>query len=552
MTYWKALAVSLLALCVLAIVGAAAWTWRAFYTNEGPSRVEIDLAGAALSVAIPLRARRQTDPLAPSEEHLQEGQDEFLTYCSRCHGVDGSGRTPMGRHLYPRVPDLRGPRVQGFTDGEIHWIIEHGIPLTGMPGWRRPQESAIHPWRLVLYVRSLRGLTPAQKSTQTETAATAHYVGSKACQRCHAAIYARWIRTPMANVVRDPRQHPHAILADFAHKPAFVTFTRKQIAFVYGSIWKQNYFTKIGNLYYPLPAKWDIAKHEWLPYLVQPGEDWWEGYYPLDDAKRPTLPLCDGCHSVNLDVRAYQAEGVEKVTEWNVGCERCHGPGSEHVKHPSADDIIDPARLDYVDADNTCIQCHVQGRALQNPIGGQYYDWPVGFRMGLHLQTLWRLQPERLGITDYYYYADGTAHKNRMQGNDFVQSLMYRHGVTCFDCHDVHGTKHRFELRRPVNAICLDCHGPGSPNGPYEPTLEQHTHHAAGSPGSRCVACHMPAIETELVPGASAHAHTFRFITPAMTRKYGIPNPCTSCHKDKSNHWATRRLARWFSPWRME
>ena len=38
------------------------------------------------------------------------------------------------------------------------------------------------------------------------------------------------------------------------------------------------------------------------------------------------------------------------------------------------------------------------------------------------------------------HFADGPANKNRMQGNDFVQSLMYRRGVTCFSCHDVHGT----------------------------------------------------------------------------------------------------------------
>ncbi|HLI29757.1 MAG TPA: cytochrome c3 family protein, partial [Terriglobia bacterium] len=382
--------------------------------------------------------------------------------------------------------------------------------------------------------------------------ASLHYVGSKSCEPCHASIYARWKRTPMANVVRDPRKHPHAILADFSNPPSFVNFTKDQIAFVYGSIWKQNYFTKVGNLYYPLPAKWDIQEHKWLPYLVQKGDDWWEPYYPLDDKKRPTLPLCDGCHSVNLSVSAYTAEDVEKVTEWNVGCERCHGPGSEHVKHPSADNIINPARLDYVDANDTCIQCHVQGRPLHYPIDGRYYDWPVGFKMGLHLQNYWRLEPHMLGQTNYYYYADGTAHKNRMQGNEFVQSLMYRHGVTCFDCHDVHGTDNPFELKKPPDKMCSVCHAPDSENGPYTSTIEAHTHHKLGSPGSRCIACHMPKIETELVPGAFVHAHTFRFITPAMTEKYGIPNACISCHKDKTDEWATKWLKRWYSPWRME
>ncbi len=552
MRVWKVLAIVLLAVVLLGALGTAWWIWRAFYTNRGPSRLEVSVARTALQLAIPPSARREKDPLEATSGNLAQGRNNFLTYCSRCHGVNGSGRTPMGRHLYPRVPDLRRAATQSLTDGEIHYIIQHGVPLTGMPGWRRPQESAVHIWPLVLYIRSLRPLTREEKAEQAKSAGRAHYVGSEACAKCHASIYERWKKTPMANVVRDPQKDPNAILADFSHKPSFVTFTKNQIAFVYGNIWKQNYFTKVGNLYYPLPAKWDIGEHKWLPYLVQPGDDWWERYYPLDDMKRPTLPLCDGCHSVNLDLHAYWTAGVEKVTEWNVGCERCHGPGSEHVKRPSADNIINPAQLDSVEANDVCIQCHVQGRPRSSPIHGQYYDWPVGFHVGLRLRDFWQLEPHRLGVTNYYYYADGTAHKNRMQGNDFVQSLMYRHGVTCFDCHDVHGTKHRFELRRPVATMCLECHGPGSPNGPYTATIEEHTHHPPGNPGSRCVACHMPKIETELVPGAFAHAHTFRFVTPAMTEKYGIPNPCITCHKHKTNQWATSWLDRWYSPWRMD
>ena len=52
---------------------------------------------------------------------------------------------------------------------------------------------------------------------------------------------------------------------------------------------------------------------------------------------RPSA-LCDGCHSVNYDIK------TKTVTEWNVGCEKCHGPGSEHVKHPTSANIVNPAR----------------------------------------------------------------------------------------------------------------------------------------------------------------------------------------------------------------
>jgi formate-dependent nitrite reductase cytochrome c552 subunit len=74
-----------------------------------------------------------------------------------------------------------------------------------------------------------------------------------------------------------------------------------------------------------------------------------------------------------------------------------------------------------------------------------------------------------------------------------------------------------------------------------------------GSAGSQCVACHMPKIETTIAD-VKVSAHTFAFISPAMTDKYKIPNPCTSCHNDKSTQWATQALRRWpeRSPWRVD
>ncbi len=533
------------------VIGAAlagSVVWRAFRSADGPPRWENALARTVRHLAIPAAQRRRLNPLETTAANLAAGREEFLARCARCHGVDGGGRTPMGQRLYPRVPDLRLASTRNLSDGELHYIIAHGVPWTGMPGWRRPTpESAIDLWRLVLYVRSLRRLSAPEQNEQARTLAAAHYVGSQACAKCHAAIYQRWRKTPMANVVRDPRADPGAIAPGFAANRVS-PFTRAQVAFVYGGIWKQRYFTKIGGDYFPLPVQWDFARPQWLPYFVTIGEDWWAGLYPPDNMRRPTGPLCDGCHSVGYDIRAKQP------AEWNVGCERCHGPGSAHAARPAPDNILNPARMDYVAANDVCIQCHSQGRPLTNPIEGKYYDWPVGFRVGLRLRDFWKLEGHTLGQTNFYYFADGTAHKNRMQGNDFVQSMMYRRGISCMDCHDAHGTANYAELRAPAESLCLECHGPGSPNGPRAATLELHMHHRPGAPGGRCVDCHMPGIETEGVPGAYVHAHTFRFIAPAMTGKYGIPNPCTSCHTRKTTAWATAAIRAWRgrSPWRLE
>ncbi|HXE30717.1 MAG TPA: cytochrome c3 family protein [Terriglobales bacterium] len=535
------------AFVLLALLGAAALRWHGLRATATPSRLEARTARAIRDFAIPGDERHKTNPDAGDAAALEQGREMFLARCATCHGVDGRGSGAVGAYLYPRAPDLHSAPTQALSDGELHYIVEYGVPLTGMPAMPGPADAAAaQSWKVVAYLRSFGGTSPT--AVAAAAIVPAHYTGSAACQPCHAAIYEHWKKTPMANVVRDPRAHPEAVLPDLRTVPGGA-FTEAEVALVYGSIWKQRYFTKVGDNYYPLPLQWDVAHRKWLPYHVpNTGADWWAEHYPPGNRQRPTGPTCDGCHSVNYNLQTHQ------VTEWNVGCERCHGPGSEHVAHPTAANIVNPDRLDTAANTDTCVQCHSQGRPLASPIQGMYYDWPVGYRVGRQLQDYWTLEDHTLGQTTFTHFADGTARKNRMQGNDFVQSVMYRRGITCATCHDVHGTANPAQLRAPAQQLCLECHGPGSPNGPHTVSLEAHTHHAAGSAGSECIACHMPRIATQGVPGAFVRSHTFRFIPPAMTGKYKIPNPCTTCHADKSTSWATQQLLSWqtASPWRME
>ena len=379
----------------------------------------------------------------------------------------------------------------------------------------------------------------------TLSAQPSAYVGSKSCQPCHASTYARWSKTRMANVVVDPKLHPEAIIPDLSKPDPLLTFKKEDIAFTYGSKWKQRYFQKVGDDYFPLPAQWDVTNKVWRAYNVKAGTDWWTAHYPAANNQRPTGPLCDGCHSVNYNPQ------TKTVTEWNVGCEKCHGPGSAHTKGPSRANIVNPARLSSNHASDVCIQCHSQGRPLTNPIAGRYYDWPVGFDVTKNLADFWELEEHKLGETTFTHFPDGTAHKNRMQGNDFVHGAMYTHGVTCSSCHDPHGTPNNADLLKPASTVCLTCHGPNSPNGPRTPTIEQHTRHKAGSTGNECIGCHMPKIE-QTIADVNVRSHTFRFIPPSLTDQHKMPNSCTSCHTDKSPAWAREELKKWptLSPWR--
>ncbi len=371
------------------------------------------------------------------------------------------------------------------------------------------------------------------------------FTGSAACRDCHLDIYERWQGTLMANVLVDPRERPDAILGDFAAPHPLVTFRPEDVTFTYGSKWKQRYFTRRGDDLFVFPAQWDVQNREWRRYGARPGTEWWVPHYPDDQMRRPTGPLCDGCHSVNYDVR------TNTVTEWNVGCEACHGAGRAHVLDPVAGNIVNPATLDAVRANDVCISCHSQGMPRDNPIAGRYYDWPVGYEPGARLSDVWELEQPHLGEETFTHWPEGSAHKNRMQGNDYVQSRMYVTGVTCSVCHDVHGTEHAADLIAPGNAVCTSCHQPELQPGPTG-SLEYHARHRADSDGSSCVACHMPQI-ARTVGNVNVRSHTFRFVSPADTERYGVPNPCTSCHADETNAWALAELRRWpqVSPWRV-
>ena len=222
----------------------------------------------------------------------------------------------------------------------------------------------------------------------------------------------------MANILQDPRADRSVILGDFSTPNDLVTFSPEDVDFTYGSKWKQRYFTRVGDDYFVFPVQWDVRNRTWRRYYVREGTEWWVPFYPAEQMARPTGPLCDGCHSTNYDVE------TKTVTEWNVGCEKCHGPGSAHVVSLTPADIVNPAVLDDVRANDICIQCHSQGRPHENPIAGRYYDWPVGYLPGTRLNEYWELEEHHLGEETFTHWPEGSAHKNRMQGNDFATSLM--------------------------------------------------------------------------------------------------------------------------------
>jgi mono/diheme cytochrome c family protein len=153
-----------LALAVLVLAGGAgALLLRGgISARPEPSSLESSVARKLRSWAIPRSAREAGNPIPRSPQAIAAGLEHFADHCASCHANDGSGRTEMGRKLYPRAPDMRRRETQDLSDGELFYIIENGVRLTGMPAWGG-EGSAEGSWHLVHFIRHLPDLTAEEK-----------------------------------------------------------------------------------------------------------------------------------------------------------------------------------------------------------------------------------------------------------------------------------------------------------------------------------------------------------------------------------------------------
>jgi len=152
-----------LAAVILAAAGLVYLKSTGLSTRGEPGRIEASLARSARSMAIPSSARALPNPIPVSADVIAEGMAHYADHCATCHANDGSGKTEMGQGLYPRAPDMRLPATQDLSDGELFYVIEHGIRFTGMPGWETGTATGeLASWQLVHFMRHLPNLTPAE------------------------------------------------------------------------------------------------------------------------------------------------------------------------------------------------------------------------------------------------------------------------------------------------------------------------------------------------------------------------------------------------------
>ncbi len=410
--------------------------------------------------------------------------------------------------------------------------------------------------------------------------APAAFVGSGACADCHAAETAAWRGShhDRAMEVADDS----TVLGDFndaklTHFGVTSTFVRRDgrfvvrtegpdgkladydVGYTFGVAPLQQYLVALpGGRWQALPLAWDsrpkaeggqrwfsLNPHERIP----PGDllHWTGIAYNWNHQ-------CAECHSTGVHKNYRVAEERYESTwaEIDVACEACHGPASNHVAWAHAgtpDDraphrglVVDlgdpdaahwvmdettgiarrqPQRTSHVEVE-TCGRCHSR-RGILN----EDYVWGRPL-MDTHRPAL---------LDERLYHADGQIRDEVYEYGSFLQSPMYRAGVTCTDCHDAHSTKLR-GVTDDVNAVCAQCHLPAVFSTPA------HHHHPAGSPGASCVACHMPEQRYMVIDGR--RDHSFRVPRPDLTVKIGTPNACNGCHAKESPAWAVAATERWY------
>jgi mono/diheme cytochrome c family protein len=151
---------ALLVLVVLLIAGGAGVVAYVATTGlsarEEPGRIETFLARNLRNLAVARRARQLSNPIERAPEIIAAGRAHFADHCAVCHDNNGGGNTTYGRGMWPKPPDLRRDETQNLSDGEIFYIIEHGIRFSGMPGFGTGSaDGEKASWHLVHFIRHL-------------------------------------------------------------------------------------------------------------------------------------------------------------------------------------------------------------------------------------------------------------------------------------------------------------------------------------------------------------------------------------------------------------
>ena len=430
------------------------------------------------------------------------------------------------------------------------------------------KEAALNMWRAIATLIFALFFIGANSASEAQI----KFVTSDECRSCHGAEYSAWEKSHHGWALRDAT--PENILGDFNNasiQAGGITtrFSRRgdkhyvetedgrgasteyEIKYTIGVEPLQQYLveTRNGRLQ-ALDLAWDTAKRRW--YHLYPDDITdvgnglhWTGPYKNWQARCATCHQTDFKKNYDRKTDGYQSTW----SELTVGCEACHGAGQAHISWARNPSNYNPSQFAEVNTKGLlvayldgrggqkteieiCASCHSRREALgpdSSPVGADFNDH---FNLAL-------LRPGT-------YHADGQIDDEVYVFGSFLQSKMHANGVKCSNCHEIHSGK----LVAKGNAVCTQCHSPqGRDEFPTLPLADydtpEHHHHLQDTPGSQCVACHMPAKNYMIVD--PRRDHSFRIPRPDLSVKIGTPNACNTCHADQSTPWAADWVTEWFA-----
>lgn len=352
------------------------------------------------------------------------------------------------------------------------------------------------------------------------------YVGINTCRQCHSGIHSTFIHTGMGSSFDLATKRKSA--GNFSHqKPVYDSFNN----FYYFPFWQNDSFF---ILEYRLQGNDTIHKRlEHVKYIIGSGqhtnshlsnENGYIRQMPLTwYAQKGTWDLPPGFEEGH-NTRFSRDIGLECMTCHNalpefdqtsenrflnvpmgIDCERCHGPGSLHVKEKMAGNLVDTSKfIDYTIVNpkklppdlqmEICQRCHLQGNAVLKP-GKTFFD----FRPGMRLSDVMDVYlPRYKGDDERFIMA---SHADR-----FKQSLCYKNSegkFNCISCHNPHVSVKETGLN-VFNETCISCHQKTSGLNCLAPLKERNAHK------DNCVGCHMPKSGTIDIPHVTVHDHYIR------------------------------------------
>ncbi len=319
-------------------------------------------------------------------------------------------------------------------------------------------------------------------------AAESPYVGNEACAACHGDIYERYSHTAMARTSGPASRN--LIEGSFRHESSGVVYRisvegtkvylsyerpgdpglrgRHELQYYVGSSTRGSTFLfEIDGFLYKSPINYFVQKKGWD---MSP-----EYHSPREMELKPAPPACLFCHASRIQPPAPGASnryGSAPFLQDGVGCERCHGPGREHIQGRGVP--VNPARLTGERRDSVCIQCHLPGEASVSRPG----------------KTLEMYRPGDL-LSDYaltFVYDDaghgGLGAISQVEALALSQCLRRSQGrMACITCHDPHTFVPAAQRVAYYRDKCLSCHARSFAD-----------RHQQGSPD--CIGCHMPRGES--------------------------------------------------------